>query len=256
MTVIAVLASPPRPGLVLPELAADGPLTESEAAKLYAAMLRDTFAAVDNSGGDLLVNYRADEGLPEEYAAGDDEESAEAELRALVADELGGTGDARFEVQVGSSFAARAGNTVTHLLRDESVASAAVVRGTAPFLFRSVVDSAAMKLRRSPVVLGPSTEGRTYYAGFTEPIDFDGAFAVPELETLTTRAADAGHAADFLQTVPTLERPEDLTTVLPLLESRVAAERIVPVNTATCVRDLGLQVVDGDDGPEVVRADN
>lgn len=255
MTVIAVLADPPRPGLVLPALAGDGPLSDEEAADLYAALLRDTVRAVDNSGGDLLVNYRADEDLPKEYATGDGEESAEAELRALVADELGGTGDVRFEVQVGSSRDARAGNTVTHLLREEDVASTAVVPGTAPFLLRSTVDSAAMKLRRSETVLGPATEGRFYYAGFTEPVDFEGALAVPALETLTDRATDAGNAVDFLPTSPLLETPADLRTVLPILESRIAAERIVPANTATFVRDHGLRVVAGADGPGIIRDD-
>jgi glycosyltransferase A (GT-A) superfamily protein (DUF2064 family) len=255
VTVIAVLADPPRPGLALPALAGDGPLSEEEAAELYAALLRDTVRAVDNSGGDLLVNYRADEDLPDEHAAGESGRSAEAELRALVADELGGTGDARFEVQVGSSRAARAGNTVTHLLREEGVASAAVVPGTAPLLFRATIDSAAMKLRRSETVLGPATEGRFYYAGFTDPVDFDDAFAVPALETLTDRATDAGNAVDFLPTGPLLETPADLRTVLPILESRVAAEQIVPVDTATFVRDHGLRVVAGADGPEVVRDD-
>ncbi|WP_129116378.1 DUF2064 domain-containing protein [Halegenticoccus tardaugens] len=250
MTVIAVLADPPREGLVLPELAETSPLTEIEAAELYAAMSKDAFLAAERSGGDLLVNYRPDELIPDAFAG---EESAEAEVRALVADALGGTEDVRFEVQVGSTFDARAGNTATHLLREEDVTSVAIVRGSAAFLTRTAIDSAAMKLRTNEVVLGPSTDGRVYYAGFTDAIDFDGAFAPPELETLAARATDAGHDAEFLPMQPVVERGEDLLHLLPVLEARVSTRRIVPKHTTTLLRELGLRVdVDGGE-PSVVR---
>jgi 2-phospho-L-lactate guanylyltransferase (CobY/MobA/RfbA family) len=249
MTVIAVLADPPREGLVLPELAATSPLSEAEAAECYAAMLQDVVTAVARSGGDLLVNYRPDDSLPETHADGD----AEAEVRAVVADALGGTDDVRFEVQVGSTFDARAGNTVTHLLRDEGATSAAVVRGNAPFLARTAIDSAAMKLRSTPIVLGPATEGRTYYAAFAEPIDFEGAFETPELSTLTDRGRGADLDVDFVPMQPVVERGEDLLTALPLLEARRAAGRLVPVHFAAFVDEVGLGVARGGDEPRLVR---
>ncbi|MFB6108764.1 MAG: hypothetical protein ABEJ82_07995 [Haloplanus sp.] len=249
MTVIAVLADPPRPGLVCSDLAATSPLTEADAADCYAAMLKDVFVAVERSGGDLLVNYRPDELLPEAEVT---DTPAAAEVRALAAEALENVEDARFEPQVGSTFDARAGNTVTHLLREEGANSAAVVRGTAPFLARTLVDNAAMKLRRSSVVLGPSTRGRTYYAAFADPVDFDGAFAAPELETLTHRGRDAGHEVDFVPLRPVVETGDDLLDALPLLRSRVAAERIVPTHTAAFVDDVGLRV-DYDDGGRLVR---
>jgi glycosyltransferase A (GT-A) superfamily protein (DUF2064 family) len=248
MTVIAVLADPPRPGLVLPRLAETSPLSPAAAADCYEALLRDTVRAVDASGGDLLVNYRPDEDIPDEYVG--DDADAEAELRTLVADELGGTNDVRFERQVGSTESARAGNTVTHLLREEGVQTAAVVRGTAPFLGRTVVDNAAMKLRRSAVVLGPSTRGRTYYAGFGEPVDFTDALGAMELPTLAERAADAGTDADFLPMAPVLEDGADLRTVLPMLEARRQAGRVVPANLASFVTETGLGV--GPDGDAVL----
>jgi glycosyltransferase A (GT-A) superfamily protein (DUF2064 family) len=241
MTVIALLADPPRPGLVLPRLAKT--LGPEVAADCYEALLRDTVRAVEGSGGDLLVNYRTDEDIPGEHVPADGD--AEAELRALVADELGGTNEVRFERQVGSTESARAGNTVTHLLREEDVQTAAVVRGTAPFLGRSVVDNAAMKLRRSAVVLGPSTRGRTYYAGFGEPVDFADTLGDDELPTLAGRAADAGVDADFLPMSPVIADVEDLRTVLPMLEARRQAGRVVPTNLAAFVTDHGLGLEDG-----------
>lgn len=243
MTTVAVLADPPEERFVLPDLAA-GPLDESTAAALYTAMLQDVCRAVEASGGDLLVNYRPDDQVP-------DGVDAEAEVRAAVTDVLDAPGDARFEVQVGSSHAARVGNTVTHLLEREGVDTAAVVTPRAALLARQQIDSAAMKLRSSEVVLGPATDGRVYYAGFAAPIDFTDAYAAPAVETLTDRALDEGFDVDFLPTQPLLETPHDLRSVVPLMRARRRAGRVVPPRTTALVDELGLRVVD--DGATVVR---
>jgi len=253
MTVLAVLASPPREGLVLPRLAETSPLSAAEAAELHEAMLRDTFRAIDASGGTLLVNHPTDEQLP---AAHRTDTAPAAELRAVAADTLESLNGVRFEPQVGSTFDARAGNTVTHLLREEGARSVAVLRPNTPLLTRSVVDSAAMKLRTNEAVLGPATRGRCYYAGFREPIDFEGAFAPPEVQTLTDRGRDADGEVAFLKPLPALETGDDLLDVVPYVRARVAAGRLVPTETAELIHDLGLQVVTDDDGDErLVRED-
>jgi glycosyltransferase A (GT-A) superfamily protein (DUF2064 family) len=250
MTTIAVLADPPREGLVATELAATSPLTEAEAAECYAAMLSDTFVAATRSGGELLVNYRPDDLLPDAHVT---DTSSEAALRTLAASVLDDVGDVRFEPQVGSSFDARAGNTVTHLLREEGVNSVAVVEGTSPFLTRTLIDNAAMKLRRAEVVLGPSTRGRRYYAGFTDPIDFDGAFARPAVETLTARGRAAGHDVDFLPVRPVIETGADLFDALPMVNARIDGERAVPANTAAFFDEVGLRVAYDEAEPRLVR---
>ncbi|WP_253739170.1 hypothetical protein [Halohasta salina] len=249
MTVIAVLAKPPRAGLVLSELAATTPLSEHDVAAFYEAMLRDTMLAVDRSGGELLVNYLPEDELPDAYHTDVD---PVAELRSIAADTLDDVSNVRFEPQVGSTVSARAGNTITHLLETEEVASAAVVFGTAPLLSRTLVDSAAMKLRTNAVVVGPATEGRAYYAGFTEPVDFEGCLGGIELQRLANRAADADLDTEFLPMSPRVDTKEDLLSLLPLLRARFTAERIVPEHTAAFVYDHGLDVIDGDDGPELV----
>lgn len=251
MTVIAVFADPPRPGLALPRLAESSPLSEREAADLYAATLKDTVQAVERSGGDLLVNYRDEESLPDEHAdAG--EQSAEAEVRALANDALSDPDEARFEVQVGSTFSARAGNTVSHLLGEEDAKSVAVVPGTAPTLSRKEIDGAAMQLRHNEVVLGPSERGRVHFAGFTEPVDFEDAFATPAVETLTDRAVDAGHEVGFLASATSVETGEDLRSLVPQLNARAAAGRAVPEHTATLLREWGLRVEESEEDGEVV----
>ncbi|MFB6171180.1 MAG: hypothetical protein ABEJ23_01505 [Haloarculaceae archaeon] len=249
MTTVAVLCDPPRSGLVLSSLVASSPLTEPEAADLYAAMLRDVVSAVAGSGGELLVNYRPDDALPRAHADGD----AAAEVREAVAPALADPDDARFERQVGETFAGRAGNTVTHLLEREGVTTAAVVEPTAAFLARSQVDNAAMTLRRSEVVLGPATEGRVYYAGFADTVDFTDAYASPAIETLTDRGVDAGHDVDFLPSLPVIETGADLAGALTLLRARRRAERPVPSHTAACLDDVGIAVVADDDGLRLVR---
>ena len=237
----------------MPRLATTSPLSESEAASLAAAMLKDTLRAVEASGGDLLVNYRPDDLLPDRHVRPD--ESAAAAVRSLADDALDDPEAARFEVQVGSTLSARAGNTVTHLLETEGVQSAAVVRGDTPLLKRSTIDSAAMNLRTNEVVLGPSTDGRVYYAGFTAPIDFEGAFAEPALETLVDGANDAGHDTEFLAMLPTVRTGADLATLVSSIRARWQAGRVVPEHTATFVVEHGLTVVsDGEDGtPTLVR---
>ena len=249
MTVIVVLALPTRDGLVLPDLPETSPLSSTAAADLYAAMLADTFRAVERSGADLLINYPETEQLP---AAHQTDTDPVAELRALATDTVADTDDVRFEPQVGSTFSARAGNTVTHLLREEDAASVAVVRGTAPLLSRTLIDEAAMKLRTNEVVLGPTTESRTYYAGFTEPIDFSEAFTGIELQRLADCAADADLATEFLPPSPAVETGGDLRTLVAQLRARVTAERVVPERTATFIHDHGLAVVEDDDEAELV----
>jgi 2-phospho-L-lactate guanylyltransferase (CobY/MobA/RfbA family) len=250
MTTIAVLADPPREGLVLPELAATSPLSEAEVTELYAEMLKDTFVAAANSGGDLLVNYRPDDDLPADLQG---DGSSEDELRALADEALDDVEDVRFEVQVGSTFSARAGNTTTHLLESEGANSVAVVDGTAPMLTRTEIDSAAMKLRRSEVVVGSAGDGRIYYLGLTDTIDFEGVYTPPEIETVTQRATDAGYDVDFLPAMTAVETGADLRSLVPLLNARIEAGRIVPVHTATYLHELDLRVEERDGERELVR---
>jgi glycosyltransferase A (GT-A) superfamily protein (DUF2064 family) len=254
MTTVALLADPPRPGLVLTDLVASSPLSREGAADLHAAMVVDAVTAIENSGGDLLVNYRPDEALPAEHRRGDG--SAAAELRELVAGALdadpGDSDGVRFERQVGETFAGRVGNTVTHLLETEGVDSVGVVEPTAALLTRPLIDGAAMKLRRSEVVLGPAPGGRVHYAAFTDTIDFEGAYAAPAIETLTDRAREARHDVDFLEMLPVVGTGEDLVTVLSVLGARRRAGRAVPEHTIACLDDLGVGVVADGDTPELV----
>jgi glycosyltransferase A (GT-A) superfamily protein (DUF2064 family) len=244
MTTVAVLADPPRPGLVLPRLIETTPLSADDTAALYTAMLRDVCRAVDGSGGDLLVNYRPDDALDVSGPA-----DSETELRDVVASV---TEDVRYEVQVGESFAGRAGNTTQHLLDTEETPSVAVVEPTSGLLTRQVIDEAAMKLRRREVVLGPATRGRVYYAAFTDPIDFQDAYSPPALRTLTDRAVDAGHDVDFLRTLPVVETATDLAELLLTVDVRDRAGRAVPVHTQAVLSDLSIEVSFEDGVPTVV----
>lgn len=253
MTVVAVTVDPPREGLVLPGLAESSPLSEREAVSLYEAMAADTFRAVVASGGDLIVNYRPDDQIPDEYVPADAD--AETEVRDLVADVLTDEQreDVRLEVQVGSTKDARVGNTVTHLLENEGVNSAAVLEPDAPLVARKHVDSAAMKLRRNPVVVGPSRGGRLYFAGFKQPIDFAGAWNAPAVESVTERALDAGYEVDFMAEQTRVRTGDDLASMISALRARRAAERIVPAYTAAYVEDLGLRTVEEDGELVLVR---
>jgi glycosyltransferase A (GT-A) superfamily protein (DUF2064 family) len=243
MSTVVVLATPPRAGLVCEELPDSTPLSAAEAAELYEAALKDTLRAAEQAGGDLLVNYRPAETIPDEYHT---DTEPEAEVRALASEALEDVTAVRFEKQVGSSVAARVGNTVTHLLETEEEDSVTILRGTAPLVRRSTIDSGTMKLRSNQTVLGPSTNGRVYYAGFTKPIEFEEAFTHPAVETLTERARDVDHEVEYIPMLPRIDTATGLKSLLPLLRARIRAERVVPTNTATFVHEQGLRVRDGE----------
>lgn len=242
MTLHCLVVDPPRPGLALPGLI-DGPLSAEDAATMAEAAIRDAMVAAERSGGELLVNYPAEEQLPEVHRT---ETTAEDELRGLAEEMVQTPEDARFEVQVGSTFAARAGNAASHLLAEEGEASVAILRGNAPTLGRTALDGAAMKLRRTPVVIGPGTGGRVSYLGLSEPIDFEGAYAPPEVEDLARRGVESGHEVEFLAHHPVIEHEAGLASLVAEIRARERAGRIVPEHTAAVVDELGLRVVESD----------
>jgi len=252
MTVVALLADPPREGAALPALPETSPLSSVEAAELYTAMLEDAIRTVLDSGGTLIVNYLPETLLPEAQRTG---ESVKASLRAIAANATDAVDELRFEPQVGSSPAARVGNTITHLLEEEQARSAAVLRPTVPLLERSHIDSAAMKLRRHDVVLGPASDGRWHFAGFGSPIDFENALEHPPIETLAARAVEAGRSTEFLPLLSLVETGDDLATLLSLLAARQHADRRVPAATTAALERFDLRVEQGGETsePDLVR---
>lgn len=239
MPTVVVPADPPVEGFVLQELAETTPLSAAQTKRLYEAMLGDVCRAIQAGGADLLVNYRPADQVPADV-------DPERTLRDVLDDVLEAPDEARYEVQVGETKSGRVGNSVTHLLGSEGIDSAAVAEPTAAFLAREHLGTAAMKLRSSDVVLGPTTGGRVYFAGFVEPIDFEGAYEPPAVATLADRAAEAGLDVDFLQLLPVVASEADLVTALSLLRARRRAERRVPPLTTATVEEFGLEVVDGD----------
>lgn len=244
MTVAVLVVRPPADAPATESLAETTPLSSDEAADLVAAAYRDAAAAVAESSMELLVNYP-----PADDSSVADPQSA---LGAVLADvpDL----DARYEVQVGSTFAARVGNTVTHLLDAEDENSVVVLTGDAPLMGRADLDEVAMRLRRDEVVLGPAGDGRTYAAGFRAPVDFTGAYDPPELVTLARRASDADLGVNFLPQGVRVGRGADLRTLLAEVEARRATDRPVPTHTTAALDALGLRL-DAEEGRAVLARD-
>jgi len=253
MTVVCLLCDPPRPGLAFDRLVETSPLEPTEAAELYVAACRDVATAVERSGGDLLVNYRPEDALPAAHRRADGDPPAERAVREAIAPALADPDAVRYEVQVGETFAGRAGNTVTHLLEEEDVTTAAVVEPAAALLTRRTIDTAALTLRRHPVVIGPATRGRAYYAGFREPIDFAGAWEPPAVARLVERAGEAGLEADFLHYQPVVATGRELAELAALVRARSAADGRVPEHTAGWLADVGVKPVSAGDGLELRR---
>ncbi|RQG98659.1 hypothetical protein [Natrarchaeobius oligotrophus] len=237
---VVVPVDPPSEGVVLSSLVETTSVTESEAVALYEAAVADVLRAVDASGGDLLLNYRDRETMPDGAVPSDAD--PEAAVRALATDALGDVEGVRFERQVGSSRSARVGNTVTHLLEREDAGTVGVLEPTVPLVGRAEIDAASMSLRRYDVVIGPSSGGRTYFAGFTEPIDFTDVYEGVALSTLAGRAGDAGLDLGFSPFLPTVTSESGLCATLAEIEARRVAERPGAEATAAVVDDLGLGV--------------
>lgn len=248
MATVVVLADPPREGLVLPRVPETSSLSASDATDLYAAFLRDAVVAAEDSGGDVLVNYRPDDALPESFRRDVDSESA---IRAAVDRALSDPQNARFEPQVGSTRSARVGNTVTHILREEGASGVIVVDPRAPMLGRALVDEVALELRRSDAVVVPSTRGRVAAVGFAEPIDFEDALEPPALTGLTERARSDDLSVEFRPVQSLVETGGDLVTVLSLIEAREAAGRKRPQFTAETADQLGLELASAGEGVTV-----
>lgn len=239
MTVLAVLLDPPRPGLVLQDVYETTPLSAEESALLYAAMAKDTVRAVAESGGELLVNYRADTEIPEKYRT---DTPVIEELESLVSQAIDDPDIARFEKQVGSSFENRVGNTVTHLLTTEDADSVAILDGKSPTLSRMTLDSAAMKLRRNNVVISPSIGGDWSYLGFTDTIDFTGVFDQPALVSIVNAVIDQEYSVDFLSLHPHVTDATNLATLVLLIEAKSTAGKITPAFTRDAIDRFGLTV--------------
>lgn len=250
MPQVVVLADPPRDGLVLPSVPATSGLSASHATRLYTAVLRDAVVAAEDSGGDLLVNYRPDGSLPEAHRREDDD--VESVLRDALAVALEEPDEARFEEQVGSSRSARVGNTVTHLLEEEGASSVVVVDPRAPTIGRTGIDELAMKLRRSEVVVAPSTRGRVAAVGFSEVLDFEGVLAAPSLTRLTDRAVDARLDVDYAAFEPLVETGGDVVSLVAGVRARATAGRYCPPFTEAAVEDLELGLAVEDDRVEAV----
>lgn len=243
MTVVVLVADAPVEGVACGDLVAETPLTAADGVDLYRAILKDVFATLGESTVDVLVNYPGPDDLPADAETSPSPEAALKGLAGSVVDPER-LDDFRFEVQVGSSFSAKAGNAITHLLRDEDHHSASVLRPCVPRLVRSVVDEAAIKLRRNDVVLGPAPNGEVYFAGFTDLIDFTDAFETNPQETLAGRAGEKGLTVDFARERELLDSDASLRSIVVRLRAEMLAGNTVPQHLWSFVEDRGLSVED------------
>lgn len=251
MTTLAVLADPPVEGVVGRRIAEATPLDAGEVVSLYEAMLSDIVRAAEAASGQVLVNYR-----PREHLDVGADVSPKGRLEAVVSEAVEKPDDVRYEVQVGSSFAARVGNTVTHLLETEEEGSVHVLEPTVPLVTRQGIDSTSMKLRRSPVVLSPGPGGRVGYAGFRKSIDFDGAYDSPAVTSLVEAARAADLDVDFVPSLQPVETAADLASVVSVVRARARAGRIYPTQTYEWAEAHGVYAVGGANGLRVEKTDS
>ena len=244
MTTVVVVPDPPVEGVACKSLVEGTALTPADGLALNRAMLADTMGTLERSTVDILVNYPTEEELPD----GETSIDPKTEVRKIVATAMSPDRfeEVRFEPQVGSNFSAKAGNAVTHLVRDEEVQSAAALRPCVPRLVRSIVDEAALKLRRADVVLGPAHRGQVYYAGFSDLIDFTDVFEDRPVEAITRRARAEGLDVDFLRNRELLAEPVDFEGVLSRLTADALADKQVPEQLWETIQERGIELKHGE----------
>lgn len=239
--IVVLPVSPPWSECVSPRFSIEAPDASNALETLYEAAVADVASVAEASSGQLLVNYRDEETLPETDRSDDPVEAC----RALVDDVVGE--DVRFERQVGSTPAARLGNTVTHLLEQEEAAAVCVLDPLAPLVRRSDVDGVPMKVRRDSVILGPDGTGDVYLAAFTDPIDFTDACDSPVLSTLADRAREADRPIGFTPTVPRVTTDAGIAATSAAIDARRAANEPIPEATAAALEDLEFPNRDRDE---------
>jgi hypothetical protein len=242
VTTVVLLPDPPVEEIAGERLVAETDLTPADGLAIYRATLADTLSTLEEGTADVLVNYPPADDLP----ANSDGLNPETELRRIAGTVM--TPEAveavRFEPQVGSDRSARAGNAITHLVRDEGEQSAAVLFPT-PRLVRSIVDEASLKLRRADVVLGPATRGEVYYAGFADLIDFTDVFAERPIGAITRRAREADLDVDFVRTREVLDGKASFEGVLTRIRADAIAEKPVPEHLWETIQERNIRIEDG-----------
>lgn len=239
--IVVVPVEPPWEECLAWSLEATDDRPDAGVTALYEAAVTDVIRTVRASGGRLLVNYRDEETLPSVDRTAD----AAAACRALVDDAVSDPEEVRFERQIGSTVAARIGNTVTHLLEQEDAGIVGVIDPLTPLVSRAEIDGAAMSARRNDVVLGSDGAGDVYLSVFAEPIDFDGAYDSPALATLAERAATADRAIGFAPTVPRIATTAGLAATIATIDARRAAKVSIPEATASVLDEWGFHTDDG-----------
>lgn len=237
MTSHGVVVDPPRTGGVLTSLVESGAVSAADAATLYQGLVKDTLRNVETSGGELTVFVP-----PPDTASTGDGETTEpaAELRALGVESLDDPDAVTIVEQTGGSKLARTADAIEWLTANTEEATVAVLDVRAPLLFRSVLDQAAMQLRRHDVVIAPSPHGRAAYLGLAESLDASDTEPALGIEALVAQATRANLSVGFLPVQPFLESTRDLAGLRSLLRARATADHVVPVHTFNALQELSV----------------
>lgn len=239
MTTVAVLVEDSSKRTLLSDLVERNVLSRGETGDLFEAMVRDVIGTVDRSGGEVVVAARTDDvDLGGTDPHGETDESLRHRFGEAVEGEL------EVEVSGESDRASWIEAVLRSLLDRPGVETAAVVPASVPMLERTHVDGAAMRLRRSSMVLGPDHRGGTFYVGTDGSAAFGGGLDPSVEVSLVREARRRGSEVDFLPVVPTVRGGRDLRWLVGHVEALRAAGRRVPARTAAWIDGVGATMTD------------
>lgn len=202
-------------------------LPESEAiVDLFHAACADAASAVEESGGELYLAITTQEpptGQRDARAFAD-------ELADTVLDE-----DATILDVPGEDGVPDTTQTLASVRADSDAASVAVLDPRVPLIGRQHLDTAAMRLRRNDVVIGPTPTGGCYFVGTSLAADALPRVWDTDIDATTRALAETDNALGFIAILPRLAHADTISGITALVNAFNRSDQSVAPFTRACL---------------------
>lgn len=248
MTALAVPVPPSDVMRIRDRLVASTPLTFDEVTKLMVATCQDVCHAVAGSGGEAFIVPLE----PETSIPGWTNPSEITEEIARTATDA----DNEITVTPTQPVDETGMQRLLDLVRERSdEASLAVVTPVTPLIQRRHVDAAAMRLRTSDVVVGPTSRCGWYFFGVSRETDLTLGPDACALPTITRDVLEAEVSIASIPFLPRMETNEELSTILGLVDLATITDPARAPFTRSWAERTGIQIGVEDGGVQITRTD-
>lgn len=196
---------------------------------LFHALCADAIVAVHESGGDLYLVIPTDDPGARSFAT---------ELQETVLP----AGESAPLVDVPANDGEPDPLAALRTLRDQSTAaSVALLDGRTSMIERTQLDSAAMRLRRDAVAIGPTPTGAWYYLGTSLPSDAWPATIASQIDSLAETFEQPDRAVGVLPLLPRIRSEESVEGMRAVLSARQSSNATVAPYTSAWLENGEVQ---------------